>query len=123
MLVLEQKLELGSMPVLINSTKYNYIGLYKNCSFAAVDKGEIIIGNNFGCSGISICAHDKIEIGEYVMIGANTMIFDTDFHSIDFQDRREELVQEKQSMRKVVLFVLKTMFLSVLIVLFVKGLP
>jgi acetyltransferase-like isoleucine patch superfamily enzyme len=49
---------------------------------------EIIIGNDVGISGGSICASKRIEIGNGVMLGANVTIFDTDFHNISMSNRR-----------------------------------
>jgi acetyltransferase-like isoleucine patch superfamily enzyme len=41
------------------------------------------IGDNFAMSGGSICAAEKITIGNYVTVGANTSIVDTDFHPLN----------------------------------------
>lgn len=40
----------------------------------------IIVGDDVGISGGSIVASNKIEIGDRVLIGANSTIIDTDFH-------------------------------------------
>jgi acetyltransferase-like isoleucine patch superfamily enzyme len=45
-------------------------------------KSEIIIGNNVGISGGTICAAKRITIGDECMLGADVLIADTDFHSI-----------------------------------------
>lgn len=82
------KITVGENAVFMNSTKNNFIGLYKRCSIVACGSGTVVVGDNFGCSGVSICAYNKIEIGNHVMIGANAMIFDTDFHSLDPVERR-----------------------------------
>jgi len=86
------KITMGENAVLMNSTRNNFIGLYKNCSIVAFGSGKIVVGDNFGCSGVSICAYSKIEIGDHVMIGANAMIFDTDFHSLNPVERRKGLL-------------------------------
>jgi acetyltransferase-like isoleucine patch superfamily enzyme len=41
------------------------------------------IGAHFSMSGGSICAAEKITIGDHVSVGANTCIVDTDFHPLD----------------------------------------
>lgn len=46
------------------------------------------IGKHFGMTGGIICAASQIEIGDYVTIGANTSILDTDFHPLDRQLRK-----------------------------------
>lgn len=48
----------------------------------------IKIGDNVGISGGSIVASIKIEIGEGTLIGANTIIIDTDFHPVKSKSRR-----------------------------------
>lgn len=50
-------------------------------------KGELSIGHNSGITNVCIHCHNKIEIGDYVNIGAGTMIFDTNFHSTNWLDR------------------------------------
>ena len=50
---------------------------------------ELAIGNHSGISNTCIHCHQSITIGEYVNIGAGTMIFDTDFHSLYWKDRQE----------------------------------
>ncbi len=82
---------IGDSVIFANTTKKNFIGIYKPCSIIAFGHGEVRIGRFVGLSGVSICAHDKIEIGDHVLIGANTMIFDTNFHSLDYRQRRVEL--------------------------------
>lgn len=41
------------------------------------------IGANFGMTGGTICAAEKITIGNNVAVGANCTIIDTDFHPLD----------------------------------------
>jgi acetyltransferase-like isoleucine patch superfamily enzyme len=76
---------------IINKTQYNRIGINKKTSICAEDNGHIIIGSNVGMSGVSICSRLKIIIGDNVLIGANTFIYDTDFHSVSHKDRLEEI--------------------------------
>ena len=77
---------------IINHTKYNRIGIIKKSSICAERNGKIIIGDNVGMSGVSICAHDQITIGNNVLIGANSFIFDTDFHSLVSDIRLQEII-------------------------------
>ncbi len=48
---------------------------------------KIIIGNNVGISGAVISASEEIVISDNTLIGANTRIFDNDFHSINYKNR------------------------------------
>lgn len=54
------------------------------------------IGSHFGMTGGVLCAAEQIEIGNYVAIGANTIIVDTDFHPIN-PDQRAIQPQEGAS--------------------------
>lgn len=49
--------------------------------------GELSIGNNAGVSTSTIYCSNKITIGDNSIIGGGSRIQDTDFHSIDSQDR------------------------------------
>lgn len=51
---------------------------------------NIIIGNNVGISSACIWAIDRIEIGNNVLIGGDSLIVDSDFHSLNYLDRRNE---------------------------------
>ena len=44
-----------------------------------------------GISGSTIYARERIEIGDYCVIGANCKIFDNDFHSLDPEERRRDI--------------------------------
>ena len=65
----------------INSDNFNLIGRQQKTIFWV--EGKLSIGKNLGlsCSAI-ICTHE-ISIGDNVTIGGNTVIYDTDFHSLD----------------------------------------
>ena len=69
----------------------NLIGLYQRTIIIARGKGKIRIGDHVGISGTTIYARERIEIGDYSVIGANCKIFDNDFHSLDPKERRGEI--------------------------------
>ena len=72
----------------INSNFFsNLIGLYQRTIIIARGTGSIKIGNNVGISGATVYARESIEIGDNVLIGANTKIFDNDFHSLVVEER------------------------------------
>ena len=71
-----------------NSMTSNFVGLFKPCTISVEKEGSLIIGDNAGISGISIYCSNKIIIGQYVNIGGNVCIWDTDFHPLGFMDRR-----------------------------------
>lgn len=54
----------------------------------ATEHASIEIGNNVGMSSTVLWAHNKIVIGNYVKIGGNCILIDTDAHNMDFSIRR-----------------------------------
>jgi acetyltransferase-like isoleucine patch superfamily enzyme len=46
------------------------------------------VGANFAMTGGALCAAESIIIGDYVAVGANSTIVDTDFHPLDPLERR-----------------------------------
>ena len=65
-----------------NSAKNSIsVGIYHPCSFITLSKeAEITFGNNTGATGLKIAARLRINIGDNVLIGANCVILDNDFH-------------------------------------------
>lgn len=59
----------------------NIIGRQQKCIFWV--EGKLSIGNNAGMSSTAIICKHEITIGNHVMIGGNTVIYDTDFHSLN----------------------------------------
>ena len=63
----------------IDSSKKN---VWSVCGSAS-----LIIRDNVGMTTTGIYCNDKIEIGNHVLIGAETLIMDTNFHSLDYSIR------------------------------------
>jgi acetyltransferase-like isoleucine patch superfamily enzyme len=81
-------MEVGSNFKMNNTLKANPIGRTQRCSFF-VDKDAFLkIGSNVGMSSAAIVCHTKIEIHDNVKIGGGTCIYDTDFHAIDSEIRK-----------------------------------
>lgn len=74
--------------VYINSNeRSNPIGGNIRCYFKTTGKGRIIIKKGARLSNVAICSIKEVYIGENVYIGGNVCIYDTDFHSIDYNER------------------------------------
>lgn len=74
----------------INSgNNHNIIGRQQRTIFWV--EGKLMIGNNTGMSSTAIICNHEIDIGNYVTIGGNTVIYDTDFHSLNSALRKNIL--------------------------------
>ena len=77
--------------VSINSSRSsNPIGGDIKTILFAKDSGKIRIGNNCGLSNVTIFATESVFIGNNVLLGGNSKIYDTDFHWIDLERRLSE---------------------------------
>ncbi len=67
--------------------KANLIGVGERTLIIVKPKAVLTIGKNVGISNSAIICHQHITIEDDVMIGGGCCIYDTDFHSIDFENR------------------------------------
>ena len=82
------RIVLGKGVTIISDSQYNYAGVNHPTILAATSPGsEIIVHEGVGMSGTSIVANNRIEIGERTMLGANTNVYDNDFHPLDAEAR------------------------------------
>lgn len=71
-----------------NSGKnYNIIGGDHRTNIIVSENGKLVIGNNVGMSNGSIYCSNNIKIGDNVLLGGGVKIYDTDFHSIKYEER------------------------------------
>lgn len=74
--------------VIINSGwKYNLIGGDERTILRVIDDGKINIGNNVGISNACLVAFNEIRIEDNVLIGGGVRIYDSDFHSLNYDIR------------------------------------
>ncbi len=66
---------------------YNHIGRQQATSIIAKKGAIISIGNNVGISSSTLVSQKKISIGNNVRIGGNVVVYDSDFHSLDVNER------------------------------------
>lgn len=69
----------------------NSVGLSNPTMLECIKKGKIEIGNNSGLSSSILSARQLIKIGDNVNIGGNVRIFDHDFHSLNYLNRRNNI--------------------------------
>lgn len=87
-----------------NGMHGNQIGFNTPCTFIA-EYGEIKIGKNVGMSQTSLVAkHGNITIGNNCKFGGGVRIYTTDFHSLNYLERRQhELDMDKAAHGDVVI--------------------
>lgn len=73
-----------------NGWNFNRIGRQQRCQFIVGEHAELMIGNNVGISSSTIVCLHRVHIGAYVKIGGNVVIYDTDFHSLNAEERMDD---------------------------------
>lgn len=80
---------IGDHMQLRSSVRSNPLGPNRPVILATWRVGAVLqIGEDFGMSGGTLCAAEKVVIGNRVTVGANTTIVDTDFHPLEPALRR-----------------------------------
>ena len=78
------RMSFGSGLQLRSSVRSNPLGLSHPVVLATWNAESIIeVGTHFAMAGGTLCASERIIIGNHVVVGANTTITDTDFHPLD----------------------------------------
>jgi len=74
----------------INSRfKSNVVGRTNPVVFECIENGSISLGDYSGLSFAILSSRSKITIGNHVNIGGNVRIFDHNYHSLNYMDRRD----------------------------------
>lgn len=50
---------------------------------------ELTIGDHVGMTNVCLLCQNKIEIGDYVLLGADVMVMDSNFHDTDWKGRMD----------------------------------
>jgi acetyltransferase-like isoleucine patch superfamily enzyme len=81
--------------VLCSISNYTALGVNHPVQIKTLAEGaKIIIRDNVGISGGSICSVKEVLIGAETMLGANVVIADTDFHQTNYKNRRWGSVED-----------------------------
>ncbi|MXV52125.1 acyltransferase [Pedobacter sp. HMF7647] len=83
------KLKIGNRFIFHCGRNYNVIGRQQPLYLIVREGAELIIGNNVGISSSAIICQHRIEIEDDVKIGGNVVIYDSDFHSLDAELRKD----------------------------------
>lgn len=81
------KIVIGNNVKINSSLSSNPIGGQTYTSFVVKKNAELVISDCVGISNSSIVCYKRITIGRDTFIGGDCKIYDTDFHSISFDDR------------------------------------
>jgi hypothetical protein len=85
------QISIGAGVTLASRPASNPMQLMTPCALRLLaDNAVIRIGDQSALSGVVICAATAVEIGDHVLIGANVVISDTDFHPLAAEDRRTD---------------------------------
>lgn len=92
-------IKIGKDVTLNSSLKSNFAGINHRVIIAAVGNGaRIVIGDGCGVSGATLVAVNEIFLENRVGLGANTAIYDTDFHPVDYEKRmKQNSIEEAKS--------------------------
>jgi acetyltransferase-like isoleucine patch superfamily enzyme len=89
------EISIGNNVTFRSDKSSNLFGTFKKCTIATLSEGaSLSIGHNCGISAASITSFKKVTIGNNVLIGANVIITDSDWHGISVEKRREEGVSK-----------------------------
>jgi acetyltransferase-like isoleucine patch superfamily enzyme len=82
---------IGARLNLRSTARSNPLGPHRPCILSTRTAAALLeIGDDLGMTGGSIVAAQHIRIGHRVLIGANTIITDTDFHPLDPLERQRD---------------------------------
>jgi hypothetical protein len=83
------RISIGARSSVVSDPRATALGVRGPVILRLMTKGaEIHIAEDTGLSGTVICAAKSVRIGARCLIGADVMIFDTDFHNPEPEGRR-----------------------------------
>lgn len=83
------RISIGDRCVLVSRSVGTALGVRSAVIIRLLHSGaQIQIGSDTGLSGTVICSASAVTIGERCLIGADVVIFDTEFHNLDPRGRR-----------------------------------
>jgi acetyltransferase-like isoleucine patch superfamily enzyme len=97
------QLQIGENLAMNGGRDFNRIGRQQRCLLLVARNAKLKIGNNVGISSSAIVCYHEISIGDNVKIGGNTVIYDTDFHSLDADTRLDKSLDHKSAVSKPVI--------------------
>ena len=100
----DSKISIGSRSLLISRSSRTALGVSSRVVLRTLRPGATIrIGSDVGISGASICSARSISLGDRVLVGADVVITDTDFHAVELVPRRYANLPEPKTGDDVIL--------------------
>ncbi len=85
----ERSISLGNNVIFLSRYKSNLVGMSFPITLQTMEEGKIEIGNGSGFSSVIIYSKEYVKIGNNVMVGGDVRIYDNDFHSLNYEHRRD----------------------------------
>ena len=83
------RVRVGRDAVLISDCRFSEPGVSHPVVLRTLSPGAVlVIGDNTGMSGCTICASESVTVGSRCLLGADVFIADTDFHPVAPDGRR-----------------------------------
>lgn len=79
--------KIGNNCLITSGFDYNPLCKGVKCSIKTEENAQLNIGSNCEMSSPCIWAHNRIDIGDFVKIGGDCIILDSDCHSLDWTIR------------------------------------
>lgn len=89
-------IKLGNNIKLNSAFSSTLAGITNPVILSCFENGKITIGNNSGFTSTVISSNTHVTIGDNVKIGANTKIYDHDFHSLNYKYRRDPYLDRQE---------------------------
>ena len=81
------RIKIGDYCVIQSSHHHNPTSGFNHTHITVGRDGFVSIGNHVGLSHVNITSYNRITIEDNVLIGSGVKIWDTDFHSVIYENR------------------------------------
>ncbi len=94
-----------------NNFTANLIGRQQPCMLIVQKGGVLEIGDNVGLSSTAIVCAKKVTIEDAVKMGGNVVIYDSDFHSLNYSERTS-IPENKANIKVAPVHIKKNVFIG-----------
>lgn len=91
---------IGDMCTINSGDNHNPLSRNIRTSITLEENASLKIGNNVGLSSVCLWVHESVIIGDNVNVGADTIIMDSDAHSLNYIDRQNVDIDSAQKINK-----------------------